>query len=269
MSINKILVLDRNIISVIKNCNSQKSQSRQEQLKMLRYLRFNDRKTISVTSMLSILEGQKGRVESYEEMKDTIESESSALTVFFSKAKVDSSFLLENAESTSKIFIDSNAAYKTKYDLFLEEINPLLIDKPKSSQKLNIKKQIIDIANKHEISMGHPVVMCCISALFGYESSRKIIKFKKNNYNPYNARNDLLVISWFYHLKENAKKIHPNINIKYLTLDKHLNNFLSLVTVTKTTLFSDEIEIDLSYKKDLFPELSHEQYLALNEDCNK
>ena len=256
-------------MSLIKDANAQKKQSRNDKVKMLCYLRKNDRKVTTVTPMLSIIEGQKGRKESYEEMENTIKSEAFSLQGFFSKAKVDSSFLLENVKSTSKIYIDSNATYKAKYDLFLKEINPILVDKTKQSQKPKIKKNIIGIAKKHEISVAHPVVMCCISALFGSESSRKILKFKKNDYSPYNARNDLLVVSWFYDIKHRAKKINPKITVKYLTLDKSLNDFLSMITVNQTTLFSDQIEIVMSYKKELFPDLSNEQYLELNQDCDE
>jgi hypothetical protein len=269
LEINRILVLDRNIVSVIKDANAQKKQSQSEKIEMLSYLKKSDRNGTAVTPMLSIIEGQKGRVESYPEMESTIESEVSELQVFFSKAKVDSKFLLENAESTSKIFIDSNAAYKAKYDLFLKEINPTLFNKTKSSQRAKVKTKIIGIAKEHNISVAHPVVMCCISALFGSDSSRKILKFKNNDYSPYNARNDLLVVSWFYHMKAIAKKTNPNITTEYLTLDKCLNDFLSMITVTQTCLFSDQIEIVLSYKRELFPDLSKEQYLELSKDCDQ
>jgi hypothetical protein len=269
LSINKILVLDRNIVSLIKDANALKRQSSNEKVKMLSYLKRSDRKVIAVTPMLSIIEGQKGREESWQEMEKTIKNEAYSLKDFFSKAKVDSNFLLANSKSTSEIFIDSNATYKVKYDLFLKEVNPILVDKTKQSQKTRIKNEIIGIAKKHEIPTGHPVVMCCISALFGSDSSRKILKFKKNDYSPYNARNDLLVVSWFYGIKHRAKKVNSKITVKYLTLDKCLNAFLSMITVNQTTLFSDQIEIVMSYKKELFPDLSNEQYLELNQDCDE
>ncbi len=269
MSINKILVLDRNVVSLIKDANSQKKQSSTEQVQMLRKLKTNDRKVTSITPMLSIIEGQKGRKESEEEMEETIHKEANALKVFFSKAKVDSNFLLQNAQTTSEIFVESDKEYMTKYDLFLEEINPIILDKPKKSDRENLKNTILDIAKKRGISAGHPVVICCLSALFGSGSSRRILKLKKDNYNPYNARSDLLVISRFNHIKAKAKSADKNIKVEYLTLDKDLDKFLSMITINNATMYFDVVEFSVAYNKKLFPDLTNKEYLQLKKDIEE
>lgn len=269
MSINKILVLDRNVVSLIKDANSQKKQSRTEQVKMLRKLKRNDRKVISITPIISIIEGQKGRKESEQEMEETIDKEANALKDFFSNAKADNSFLLENAQSTSKIFAESDSTYNAKYDSFLEEINPFLVDNPKKNGKKELKNKILDIAKNHEIPVGHPVVICCLSALYSSKSSRGILKFKKNNYNPYNARSDLLVISRFNHIKAKAKSADKNIKVKYLTLDRDLGKFLSMITINNATMHSGGVEFSVAYNKKLFPDLTSKEYSQLKKDMEE
>lgn len=269
MSINKILVLDRNVVSLIIDANSKIKQSRTEQVHMLRQLKRNDRKVTSITPLLSIIEGQKGRTESKEEMQNTINKEVSLLRDFFSIANVDNSYLLESAQSTSDIFVESDSTYNAKYDSFLEEINPVLVDKPKTEKKKFLKDTILDIAKKHEIPAGHPVVMCCLSALYGSESSRRILKFKKNNYNPYNARSDLLVVSRFNHIKAKAKTTDKNIKVEYLTLDKDLNKFLSMITINNVTIYSGGVEFSVAYNKKLFPDLTSKQYSELKRDMEE
>lgn len=263
--------MDRNVVSLIKDANSQRKQSRPEQVQMLRQLKRNDRKVTAITPMLSIIEGQKGRKESEQEMEETIAKEANALKVFFSKAKSDNSFLLENAQSTSEIFVESDSTYNTKYDSFLKDINPVLVDKPKRKDKEDLKNTILDIAKKHEIPAGHPVVICCLSALYGSESSRRILKFKKDNYNSYNARSDLLVVSRFNHIKAKAKakSADKNIKVEYLTLDKDLNKFLSMIVINNATMYSDGVEYSVAYNQKLFPDLTSKQYSELKKDMEE
>ncbi|MEA1988960.1 MAG: hypothetical protein U9N57_07120 [Pseudomonadota bacterium] len=263
MPTNKILILDRNIVSIIKSVNEGSHPLRPDQLEMICYLRRNDRNVTAVTPLLSIIEGQAGAPESPDEMEKTIEEEGAALQPFFQKARVDSGYLLASAKSTSQIFVDSDAQYNAKYDCFLKEANQLLVNKVKKNDRWSVKEKVCDLACKHGVPLGHPVVMCCLSALFGLGYSRKLLKFKQSGYEPYNARSDLLIISRLFRIKHSAKKVNPNIRVKFLSLDKALQEFISMVDVTSTVLQEDGIELEVHYNKKLFPDLTEKEYLKL------
>ena len=152
MKNKKIYLLDRNVISLIKDCNNLKRQNDKKKINMLNRLRKIDRSTSFISPMISIIEGQTGSAESTDKMKKTIEVEALVLEKFFRKAKIDSDFLNNYKNNISKIFPDSDNKYKKKYDLFLQETITLLIDKPKPEKKLEVRNKIIEIAKKHSNS---------------------------------------------------------------------------------------------------------------------
>ena len=62
-----VIILDRNVISLIKDVNSGKVISDSNKLNMLSQLRELDIPENKISSIFSIIEGQKGRVETLEE----------------------------------------------------------------------------------------------------------------------------------------------------------------------------------------------------------
>ena len=265
----KIYLLDRNVISLIKESNNHRRQTDNNKINMLSRLRKIDRKTSFISPILSIIEGQTGSAESPEKIKKTIEVEASALKKFFNKARVDSDFLKINKNHMSEIFYDSDNRYKKKYDSFLSESNSLLIDKPKKEKKKNVRDKLIENAQKYDVPIGHPIFFCCISALYGYIPAQKIIKPKKVGYNPYNARSDLLVISWLNSIE--AAGIRTNlsqhvIKNEFVTMDIPLQKFLSEITVTNIKSIYGGVESRISYSKNLFPDLDQAEYLKLQDD---
>lgn len=131
MKKKKIFLLDRNIISLVKNSNRRKVQVDRDKIMMLNRPKKIDRSTSFITPLVSIIEGQTGSSESVEKMKKTIEVEATALAIFFNKAQIDSDFLIKMKNRMSEIFVESDYEYKRKYDSFLSESNGLLIDKQK------------------------------------------------------------------------------------------------------------------------------------------
>ena len=152
-----IYLLDRNVVSLIKDSNNNKQQTDKNKISMLNRLRKIDRKTSSISPMLSIIEGQTGSAESPDKMTETIKVEALALKKFFIKASTDSYFFNINKDSISEIFVDSDNKYKKKYDLFISECSSLLIDKPKNEKKGKVRDEFIEIAKKHDVPIGHGI----------------------------------------------------------------------------------------------------------------
>ncbi len=259
---DNIIVLDRNVISLIKEYNSGKNLTDELKVQMLADLKVLDLKGNSITPLFSIFEGQKGRPESVDEKEETVNKEAVQVAKFFKNAKADSEFLIQTARETSHIFIDSSIEYHEKYDQFLSEAQLLIVNKLPKHRKESVSDTIIDIAEKYEVPLFHPVVICCLSALYGFDYARKIIKPKNDNYCPYNARNDLMIISNLAMLYIKSAKCNEKTKIKFLTLDKALGKFQSYITTVGGKDFSDGFEASTQYSKELFPDLS-------NEDCSK
>ncbi|HHV7163174.1 TPA: hypothetical protein ACUM3E_001222, partial [Haemophilus influenzae] len=78
-----VIILDRNVISLIKDVNSGKVISDSNKLNMLSQLRELDIPENKISSIFSIIEGQKGRVETLEEKESVAQLETTALKIFF------------------------------------------------------------------------------------------------------------------------------------------------------------------------------------------
>ena len=85
----KIILLDRNVISLIKDINSGKAITDSNKLCMVDRLRKLDSSKNKISPIFSIIEGQKGRLESLQEKEETAEIETDELRKFFKNAHVD------------------------------------------------------------------------------------------------------------------------------------------------------------------------------------
>lgn len=107
----------------------------------------------------------------------------------------------------------------------------------------------------------HLVVELCVANLYGNEVACKILKFKKNNFNPYNAICDIYfilnVMKFSAHLKENFSKIKYSI----LTFDNALKMLIDNINIPddelKVCWCDDHIIYTLkhSFKEDIFDEM--------------
>ncbi len=265
----KFYLLDRNIVSIIKDANKRKPQNRNDKVKMLSRLKTIDRKRSFVSPMLSIMEGQTGKIESPELIKATLEKESKIIAQFFRKAHIDTPFLSVNDHYISSKFHELTTNH-TSYLHFLEKCSQLLYIPISPKNKNRIKDQILDLARENEIPFSSHIMMCPLSVLYGSDIARGVLKPKKNNFKGYNALNDLLFLSRIQQIKAHAKKIfqEEKFNIEFLSLDSNLLLFFSLIETLDTTKNIDRIETIVSYDRKLFPDLKKEDYLRLMEDID-
>jgi hypothetical protein len=262
MTNRKFYLLDRNVISLIRDRNNGKKQTDSNKISMLNRLNKIDRKRSFISPFLSVIEGKTGKSESIDEIKKTILTDSKTLTTFFKVAKVDGDFLIQNQSYISKVF---NGFKQNNYLYFLEECSSHLYQKVKNNKET--ETDILRLANKYEINLSHPTVVCCLSTLYGNKSARKVLKPKLKNYNSYNALSDLMHITEIYHIisMANLNENFKVFNIEFLTLDKGLKSFYSLIKLTNTTWVDNEANFSVNYDSKLFPDLKYEEYLILSK----
>ncbi|EGR1226466.1 hypothetical protein EBM84_24435 [Vibrio parahaemolyticus] len=263
---SKFYLLDRNIVSVIKDAVDAKPQRTNDKTMMLKKLRGIDRRTNFISTMLSVREGQIGKHESEEETKRTIDKEADYLASFYKNAKVDSAIIKNNKELVSDVFSGNLEIYWEKYESFLKFSNEFLFQPISKKEKPRRLEEIISYADKLGLSKGHPVFISVLSCFYGSPISRAVIKPKKAKPNFYNEISDLVVLTRVNRVKLNIFNRNPKIKVEFLTLDKKLSKFLDCINVISIGEIKEgELLTTSSYSSSLFPELKKQEYFSLME----
>ncbi|MBR8058927.1 hypothetical protein [Burkholderia dolosa] len=89
-----IFLLDRNVVSLIKDAVAGKTQTDAKKQAYLEWLRTLDVPAHSISPLLSIMEGEKGYEDSIREKAASLEKETHAVGLFFECASTDAAHLL-------------------------------------------------------------------------------------------------------------------------------------------------------------------------------
>lgn len=249
----KQILLDRNVISSIR----QKLNGQKVLVERTSELRKLDRDNNLISPFFSIQEGQSGKKENKEQMEKTINDEIDILNRFFKRAHIDRYFSEEN----KNIFLNSYENYNgtdnwENYYCFLEKMNSKLYQPIAKQKQSKYKEAIIKEAVNLNINIGHPIVIACLSTLYGCNNSRKLLKLKPNNNdNIYNALSDLLIISKISQIKALAKEKEIKENFEYFTFDKPLKEFLNSINIVSQKSTDKGTQIGIQFSKKLFPNL--------------
>ena len=272
----KYYLLDRNIISLIKDSNKGKRQKNIEKIKILNKLRKMDRNNSFITPILSIIEGQIGKIESDEETKTTLKKETAEIKKFFKYAHTDTKLLIENPdifiESVSDIKFNNNEYYE-----FIKYSSSLLINNIKKQNRNSIKNKILEKARCNNIQYQSPFVICCLSVLFEGQYARKVLKPSIKKQNIHNAISDLRILFILVHIVLIGKEDHvgKKFNLEFVSDDKNLNKLFSLMKILSiNSALTGERLVEVTYSKELFPSLGEKEYkklfeeLSINDDKN-
>jgi len=264
--VKNFYLLDRNIISIIKESVAGVKQTRKDKLTALANLRKIDKKSSVVSPMLSIIEGQSGRKESSPEVKNTLLKETEAISLFFKNAKVDSKFLTDNSEQVCFALSQDIEEKWNDYDSFLKESNNFIFQPVSSKNKIAYEANIISLAKKHSINCGHLVVMICLSCLYGCDTAKKVLKPKKVKKSNYNSLSDIQLLSRVNRVNALIGKYNLKYRTKLLTIDKPLNELQKLIDVLSSDIKScGTVFSRMSYSASMFPDLNESEYLSLME----
>ena len=260
LSSMKIYLLDRNVVNLIKSYQAGKRVFDDENKRqMIQKLKSIDCVKSCISPLLSIIEGEKGRIDSKEEKNECLRKETLCVSKFFKKARTDEKFLLQESLTRSiptKIEEDWDDCYN-----FLQEAILQLKFKANEKEALEIRNRLKDIASNYHIKFSDPIFICVLSCLYGGCDANAILKPERRKtkdnieHAAYNSINDINTIHRVLLIKEKAMNLGCEF-VKFLTLDEGLKNFIGRVHINPKNK-------TIVYDKYLFPKLSENEYNEL------
>ena len=265
-----IYLLDRNVVSLIKSVNSGKQTKDDNQKSMLEWLRSHDTRDNLFSPMTSIAEGdQKGIMDS-DQFRSVILSEASSIGSFFHHARTDQRFFCEMADKLCSFQNNLNETLFVQYVKFLRTVSLKIVVKVAMSKRHSVRDFIIQAALSFGIDPSHPVVICCLSILYGSDVSRGVLKpsaaLKADAW--HNAISDIQIISRLGQFNS----FGSDLDFHFITMDRNLKRFVESFTVTRAhaspgSLPSQTVRIQTTtnVRYDLFPDLSETQVHELHK----
>lgn len=261
---NNFYILDRNAVATIKAslAGDRCDQRRLKQLKSI------DVEGNFVSSILSIIEGQSGRREDFEEIQKTARVECEALKSFYKNARTD--FHLKDDLNFAEVFSNNIEHNWANYLSVVGKVQQDLYQPMSEKAREQYLEVLVDHIKQNGVHLGHPVSMCCISLLYGSKQARKILKPKKNHSkesldrDSYNAVSDLLLISRLAHIRLVFNEQRPELSLKLLSFDNGLRSFFNYITLLNGEIIpSGGVKVITKYSPKLFSDLTEGQAIQL------
>lgn len=262
----KICILDRNVIAEIKMAIAGKeprNPSWRERLKLL------DVAGNVITPIVSIIEGQLGVTESEIEKSKTIAKEVAVIEKYFTKAKADNYFQSHIVEAASVLSGRVEDAWD-EYLCVIKEAQRKFYQSMSDNETEEQRQKFVALLHDKNISIYHPVAVCCLSALYGSQDGRKVLKAKKKvmaNEIPklaHNALSDVMVVSRLNFFK--AKLRHcggAEVKVEFITFDKALESFVSWYASAYVELAKDGVGTNFCPKICYFPKMSDQTFASM------
>ena len=255
----RVYMIDRNIVSKIssgfKNCSIEDKN----------FIKSLDTKGSAISLLLSNIEGRLGIPQDMSQASSGMFAEGDIAKGFFKKARVDSGFF----EAFNNLASWGITTHQRDSFLKNSEIVAYLQDtlrQPRSpAQAKEVREDILNFASKRDMEIGHPIMLCGLSTLYGNKNAHGVLKPKKPKQNDpkrnariYNALADLMVIVNLSELAGISRGM--KMRIHFATIDKPLHGFVQefgLLGVTKSRLaLVNDSTITLGFNMSLFPKLT-------------
>jgi hypothetical protein len=221
--LGKTFLLDRNVVTLLKHKNSTNNNLDKNHRRMLNFLKKNDLSENIFSPILSITEGQTGSIQNAEDFLQVAKREGAAVRNFFKNARTDAD-IWENEEYLKNIASTAlREVNLEKYEMYLNRNSPKICQSPPRDKLDELKSEIILNAIESGINLSHPVIILCLSVLYGNPWAKRILKMTNGGINVYSALSDIMILS----------RVNQYISaglsgeIEILTLDKGVNNFFS------------------------------------------
>lgn len=260
-------ILDRNVISTIKNYNLKRPIDKDE----LRELRRIDKKKYLISPILSIMEGQIGIKENDSEVLATLHKETEAVAFFFKKAQTDTHALQHLASKAAKAFSSRTLENWEGYSQLIKFAQTHLFQPISPSKRWDMLIKLLNLAKMNGVPMVHPTLMCPLSVLYRCRESQKILKPKEirdevsQKRAMYNTVCDLVAVNWIATFRANSLEAGHQDTYKFMTFDKGLKFFLDTITLVNASSLANITVITMTYPKQLFPEMPDEEYASMFE----
>lgn len=231
---SNIILLDRNVISLIKDINSGKAITDSNKLCMADRLRKLDSSENKISPIFSIIEGQKGRPENLQEKEETAEIETAELRKFFKNAHVDKYPTDNVGDLYAALNIDSSYVNTEKaMKSFLRKASDILKNPVSQSTRDSVADSIFLLAKECKISShegGIFALLLALLCLYRDNNALKVIKFKKEKkIKLYNALNDIFHFINFIRIKAYLANLNSSKHLEFVTMDKALDGLFSYI----------------------------------------
>lgn len=257
----RILFIDRNIASKIlsdfKKCSSEE----------INFIKSLDKKGNLISLLFSNLEGRAGIPQSINQSYNGITKESEAVNKFFKKAQVDSGFFLAHLNLSSwSISSHQKDIFKSSAEI-ISYMQDLLFQPHSLTKAKEVREHIYKFAEARGVEVTHPIVLCGLATLYGNTNAFYVLKPRKpkendltKNARSYNALLDLMVIVHLSELIGMSKNSGIKMNMKFITLDKPLREFIDefiFLKITKSRFVGINSNIiSLGINMSLFPRVA-------------
>lgn len=230
----KLILVDLNVMSVIKKINIGRGNDRGEDIDRLKEI---DKRGNIISPQLSIAEAMENNGKLQTDLpgqfsiKDGyVLEEIQAISTYFSNADPDD-FL--KIPSKRNIWFDSVKngleARRNQYIKFIAQSREIFSEKIRKELRKKKMEELSCLADDLKLPKTHPLFVLIIAALYGNDYARDVFKIdhKKKTHEQY-ARNTygdisaLLRVVLLKHIINNKRK--TKLDIIYLTFDKGLNN---------------------------------------------
>ncbi|MGF7191823.1 hypothetical protein JOE11_004896 [Robbsia andropogonis] len=253
-----LFLLDRNVVSVIKDEVAGRKQKGENEQRMLESLKEKDAPQYAFSPLVSLTEGEHGREDGRAEKIKQLEKETAVVARFFSFARTDSMFLTFAKYAFAQIFAglqeaswEAQAAYRTKAASVIS--NPVA-----PALRRYAEDRLIELARSEGLEKTNPVVALSIACLYGNRNARKVLKPTKPDA-AYNVLSDLQIIAWIASVKAVARTMSAELEVCFLTLDGGLEQVLNNIRVVESQLNGDAgVQARLDYLPLLFTELGED-----------
>ncbi len=272
-----VYFLDRNAVSMVKELNADPSRTYEGNLPKVELkakLQKIDAEGNRISPLLSVIEGEKGRLDTMEEKLACLEKESAALAVYFTKARTDADFVAKNLLLVAQAFSDPAihgqwVEARTNYlnAVFADLVQPLAQDKRPAKQA-----EMLELAKKHGLPIRDPVLVLSLACLHRGKAALALIK--PSVAKPYNVLGDIDALchrAWIEALLVQMFSSHPTLpKFEIVTGDKGLSGVESQVEFVATILSEDgDVSFAVKYQPGLFGELGPEAAERLLLDLNR
>ncbi|WP_297576242.1 hypothetical protein [uncultured Deefgea sp.] len=262
-----LYLLDRNVIDLIKDLNSGKHITCNKKILMKNFLSEIDVETSSISPILSLVEGQKGRSETFLEKYSVTKKETCEINNYFKRAKTDKEYMHANILDFSKTFTESRESGWDNLEKFLVYSCKLIGGGVEKGKRQYVKEKIFACSAYNNIPKTHLAVVLSLASLYGSEAAIKVLKPSKIESVLYNVINDIYVLSRVNLIRAIALSQNMlGVNIQYITRDEGLQKVLSCIQVVSVELSENGVQQNIKYRKELFPHLTRGEYIMLLEE---
>lgn len=254
VSTETLLLLDRNAVAIIKDAVAGKPQPDEKKRAALEALRALDAPEYSISPLLSIIEGERGREDTAEEKAGCLERETDVTGQFFRQANTDAAHLGSLKQLAADLFAGMKESRWDERADYLTKAAPLVCQKVAENKRLGVEGELVQLAKACGLAPNDGIVMLFLACLYGSDAARKVIKPARPN--AYNVLSDLHVIPRVGMVKAVARMLPRPVKVRFWTLDEGLFGVLSHVDIVLSHFAADgELQMQVRYNPGLFPDL--------------